>query len=75
MTREYTTRILSMMDDGLLEPKQLAENLLSWLSEKDAKEFYYAYELDFNQSEFGGDEEDDGQPSEMQEWHDFDPDC
>lgn len=21
------------------------------------------------------DDEDDGQPSEMQEWHDFDPDC
>jgi len=21
------------------------------------------------------DEPDDGQPSEMQEWHDFDPDC
>lgn len=72
MTREYTTRILSMMDDGLLEPKHLAENLLSWLSEKDAKEFYYAFELEGDEEE---DYEDDGQPSEMQEWHDFDPDC
>jgi len=25
--------------------------------------------------EYEGDSEDDGQPSEAQEWHDFDPDC
>ncbi|TXG75964.1 hypothetical protein E6Q11_05775 [Candidatus Dojkabacteria bacterium] len=25
--------------------------------------------------EDGYEHEDDGQPSEMQEWHDFDPDC
>lgn len=34
----------------------------------------------WNYSVVGGDfsvdeDEDDGQPDEMQEWHDFDPDC
>lgn len=32
------------------------------------------FEIDVEQQD-GFEEEDDGQPDEMQEWHDFDPDC
>ena len=32
-------------------------------------------ENDADEDDDNYDEYDDGQPSEMQEWHDFDPDC
>ena len=38
-TRAYTTAILEMMDEGLLDPKQLVQDLLSELSERDVKRF------------------------------------
>mgnify|MGYP003336831288 CR=1 FL=1 len=43
--REYTCRVLEMMDDGVLDPKMVAESLLSWMSEADVREFYDRYEL------------------------------
>ena len=38
-TRAYTTAILEMMDEGLLDPKQLVQDLLAELSERDVKRF------------------------------------
>lgn len=42
MIREYTNKIIELLDEGILEPKGLAEQLLAWLSEDDAKCFYFA---------------------------------
>ena len=39
-TREYTNKILELMDEGCIDPKPLAEQLLCWLSERDVEEFY-----------------------------------
>ena len=39
-TREYTNKILELMDEGCIDPKPLAEQLLCWLSEHDVEEFY-----------------------------------
>jgi hypothetical protein len=38
-TRAYTIAILEMMDEGLLDPKQLVQDLLGELSERDVKRF------------------------------------
>lgn len=38
-TRAYTIAILEMMDQELLDPKQLVQDLLGELSERDVKRF------------------------------------
>lgn len=45
MTRKYTKKLLEAMDDGIMDPKGLAESLLSWMSEDDVKEFYDRYDI------------------------------
>ena len=42
MTREYTCRILDLIDQGCLNTDELSTQLLQWMSESDVKEFYYA---------------------------------
>ena len=71
MVREYTNKIIEMVDEGLLDRDMLIRDLLNYMSESDVKDFYNSSGLD----ETWEDDEDDGQPSEMDEWHDFDPDC
>jgi hypothetical protein len=73
MVREYTNKIIEMVDEGLLDRDELIRDLLNWMSESDVKDFYV-----FNGWADDGDEnpdEDDGQPSEMDEWRDYDADC
>lgn len=40
MAREYTCKVLEMMDEGLITAEWLAEELARWCSEADMKEFY-----------------------------------
>ena len=41
--REYTNKIISLIDDGsIADTKELVEQLLCWLSESEVKEFWYA---------------------------------
>jgi|688.fasta_scaffold230247_4 hypothetical protein len=70
MVRKYTKKIIEMVDEGLLDRDELIRDLLNWLPEDDVEDFY-------NSFDFGDEEtdEDDGQPSEMDEWHDYDPGC
>lgn len=53
-TREYTNKILELIDEGCIDTKGLAEQLLCWLSEHDVQKFYEA-----NYSEFFEDEDED----------------
>jgi len=71
MSRKYTNKLLEMMDEGLLDPKTVAEMALAWMSEYEVGEMMEANDLLDDEEE----DEDDGQPDEDQEWHDFDPDC
>jgi hypothetical protein len=67
-TREYTNKIIEMVDEGMVDRDMLIRDLLNYMSESDVADFYDSY--------YGQDEdEDDGQPSEMDEWHDYDPGC
>lgn len=67
--RKFTNKIIEMVDEGLIDRDILIRDLLNWMSESDVGEF-------FDQN-FGDEteDEDDGQPSEMDEWHDYDPGC
>ena len=66
--RKYTTSLLEMMDDGVMDAKAVAEMCLAYMSEDDVEDMMRGNDLLL-------DEEDDGQPDEAQEWESFDADC
>lgn len=80
MTREYTTKLLDAIEDGLLSPQAVVEMAVSYMSEDQVHDmmrvndllYYLEPEEDEDEDE---DEEWDGQPDEAQEWYDFDPEC
>ena len=86
--RTTTCKLLEMMDDGILDPRQLAEACLSYMSESEVSEMAESNELlledeDEEEEDLEDDEEEyeddeeyaEYQVTEQQEWHDFDPDC
>ena len=61
MTREYTTKLLNMMDEGLISAKDVAEMALGYLSEDDVKDMMQANDiLDEDEDEPDCDDSDDG---------------
>lgn len=69
--RKYTNKIIEMVDEGMVDRDMLIRDLLNYMSESDVENFYdqyYGYEDE-------DDELDDDQPSEADEWHDYDPGC
>ena len=69
--REYTTKLIAMMDEGLISAEAVAEMALAYMSEDDVKDMCRANDILDDEE----DEDYDGQPDEAQEWADFDPDC
>ena len=67
--RTQTTRLLEMMDEGLISAQAVAEMALSYMSEDDVADMMRSNDI------LDDEDEDDGQPDEAQEWHDFDADC
>ena len=69
--REATTKLLSMMDEGLISAEAVAEMALAYMSEDDVADMMRANDILDEEDE----DDYDGQPDEAQEWADFDPDC
>ena len=67
--RIQTTKLLEMMDEGLISAQAIAEMALSYMSEDDVADMMRANDI------LEEEDEDDGQPSESQEWESFDADC
>ena len=67
--RTQTNRLWEMMDNGEIDARVLAEMALSYMSEDDVADMMRANDI------LDEEDEDDDQPDEAQEWHDFDPDC
>ena len=70
--RTQTTRLLEMMDEGLISAQAIAEMALAYMSEDDVADMMLANDLVDVEYE---DEDWDGQPDEAQEWESFDADC
>ena len=66
--RTQTTRLLEMMDEGLISAQAIAEMALAYMSEDEVADMMRANDI-------LEEDEDDGQPDEQQEWYDFDPEC
>ena len=69
--RKETTRLLEMMDEGLISATAVAEMALAYMSEADVKDMVRSNDL----MPWLEDDEDEPDVSEQQEWADFDSDC
>lgn len=67
--RPATTRLLDMMDEGLIDARTVADMALSWLSESSVAEMMLANDL------VEDEEDDEPDVDEAQEWESFDADC
>ena len=67
--RTQTIKLIDMMDEGLISAQSVAEMALAYMSEDDVADMMRANDI------LDEEDEDDGQPDEMQEWADFDADC
>ena len=68
--RKQTTKLLEMMDEGLISAEAVAEMALAYMSEDDVADMMRANDILLDEED-----EDDGQPDEAQEWESFDADC
>ena len=68
--RTQTTKLLEMMDEGLINADTIAEMCLAYMSEDDVADMMRANDILDDEED-----EDDGQPDEAQEWESFDADC
>ena len=39
MTRKFTIKFIEGMDEGLIDPKKLAQNLMGYMSEREVEDF------------------------------------
>jgi len=74
-SRRYTTELLDMVEQGVIDKDNLIADLLGWMSEADVKEFVQRNDLMPWLEDEEEDDEYDGQPDEAQEWESFDPEC
>ena len=70
MSREITCKLYDLVDEGVLTWEQIGKAALGYMSEYDVADM--AETEGFVEPE---EEEDDGQPTEQEEWASFDPDC
>jgi hypothetical protein len=67
--REMTSKLIAMMDEGLISAEAVAEMALAYMSEDEVADMMRCNDILLDE------EEDDGQPTEQEEWASFDPDC
>jgi len=71
--REMTSKLIAMMDEGLISAEAVAEMALAYMSEDEVADMMRANDILLEEDE--EEDEDDGQPDELTEWMDFDADC
>ena len=71
MTREYTNKLLEMVEEGLLDRDMVIMACVKYMSESDVQDMMESNEMIEEEYE----DEDDGQPTEQEEWASFDADC
>ena len=63
-------KAIELVEEGIIDPIQMVIMCVKYMSEDDVEDM-----LDCNELSERFQEEDDGQPSEYDEWMSFDPDC
>lgn len=71
--RDYTVKLMDMMDQGMLSAQAVADMCLAYMSEDDVKDMCRANDiLDEEDEDY---EVEDPDVDEATEWADFDADC
>ena len=72
MSRTYTNKLFELAENGVISWESIAVSALRYMSEADVQDMAECEGfVDVEDAE----EEDDGQPTEQEEWASFDPDC
>ena len=72
MSRTYTNKLFELAENGVVSWESIAVSALRYMSEADVQDMAECEGfVDVEDAE----EEDDGQPTEQEEWASFDPDC
>ena len=74
MSREYTSKLLELIEDGMLDRDTVIMACVKYMSEDDVKDMMEHNEF-IDEEDEDEDEEYDGQPTEQEEWASFDADC
>ena len=45
INREYTNKLMNAIDEGLVDPRTVADMCLMWMSERDVKEMYLSNDV------------------------------
>jgi hypothetical protein len=72
MSREITCKLVEMAEEGILSWEAIARAALGYMSESEVADMA---ETEGFVEEDEDTEDWDGQPTELEEWMDFDPDC
>ncbi len=51
MAREYTNKVMEMVEEGLVDKDVLIRDLLCWMSEADVEQFHVTYFADEDSDE------------------------
>lgn len=74
MSRDFTVKLLDMVNDGLLDKDMVIMACVKYMSEDEVRDMMFANDFvdDWDEKEWDDDEPD---VDEAQEWHDYDADC
>ena len=75
MTREYTNKLLEMVEAGVLDRDTVIMACVNYMSERDVEDMMGYNGMIEEEYEDEDEDEDDGQPTEQEEWMSFDMDC
>jgi hypothetical protein len=69
--RHYTNKLLEMIDEGLLDRETVILAMATYLSDNDVRDMMECNEM-LEEEDEDEEYEDDGQPTEREEWASFD---
>ena len=70
MSREYTSKLLDLIEDGMLDRDTVIMACVKYMSEADVQDM-----MEMNEFIVEQDEDDEPDVDEATEWADFDADC
>ena len=57
VTREYTTKLIDLVEEGVIDSQTVLTNLVNWLSERDVQAFFEDEYSEFDEESEGEDED------------------
>lgn len=77
MARDFTNKLLEMVEEGVLDRDTVIMACVKYMSEDEVRDMMFANDFLEDTNDWDEKEWDDAEPDvdEAQEWYDFDPEC